>query len=162
MAQGLRRAVNAATAAQGKPPPCDWDAGTASSGPRKCGRPAKFTWADETARRDRPVCGIHARSAKAKFHGDVTPISAENPEDLAMGYPTRRQRATALVKAGFFAVLDPDARPLPGARDPRSYAAAKAWRDEDPKPSPLGRQHGRPLMTMLGEALGLGDENPEG
>lgn len=60
--------------------PCDYDTGTASSGPSKCGRPAKFTWADETSGKDRPVCGIHARSVKAKFHGDVTPITGESTE----------------------------------------------------------------------------------
>lgn len=80
MGQGLQRAVNAARASQGKPPPCDYDTGTASSGPSKCGRPSKFTWADETSGRDRPVCGIHARSVKAKFHGEVTPITDESTE----------------------------------------------------------------------------------
>lgn len=80
MGQGLQRAVNAARTSQGKPPLCDYDTGTAAFGPSKCLRPAKFTWADETSGRDRLVCGIHARSARIKWHDDVTPITGESME----------------------------------------------------------------------------------
>ena len=64
----------------GEPPaphqvPCDYDTGTAGSGPSKCGRPAKFLWADETRGADRPVCGIHARTARIKWHDEVWPLT---------------------------------------------------------------------------------------
>jgi hypothetical protein len=55
---------------------CDYDTGTAFSGPSKCGKTARFLWDDPTARKVRPVCGIHARSIRTKFHGadELTPI----------------------------------------------------------------------------------------
>ena len=60
---------------------CDYETGTAASGPKKCGKPSKFIWADETSRRDRRVCGIHARSARIKWHGDVRPLTALTSKD---------------------------------------------------------------------------------
>lgn len=65
-----------------KPPAatCDYDTGTASSGPSKCGKTARFLWDDVTARKVRPVCGIHARSVRSKFlpGGDsLSPIESE-------------------------------------------------------------------------------------
>ena len=80
MAEGLQRAVNAARATQGKPPLCDWDTGTAYAGPSKCLRPSKFIWADETSGKDRPVCGIHARSARIRMHAEVRPLAASGSE----------------------------------------------------------------------------------
>ena len=58
-------------------PSCDYDTGTAFIGPRKCGKPAKFIWDDTMAGRERLVCGIHARSARSKFHDTVRPIDGK-------------------------------------------------------------------------------------
>ncbi len=74
----VRREVDAARATAGKPPPCDYDTGTAYTGPGKCGRPSKFIWADETSGKDRPVCGIHARSARITMHGEVRPLAGKD------------------------------------------------------------------------------------
>jgi len=55
---------------------CDYDTGTAYSGPSKCPRPARFVWDDQAARKKRPVCGVHARSVRSKFGDSVTPIES--------------------------------------------------------------------------------------
>jgi hypothetical protein len=57
---------------------CDYDTGTAGSGPSKCGKPAKYIWRDpDSGWKDRPVCGTHARSAARKFSGGIRPIGKE-------------------------------------------------------------------------------------
>lgn len=50
---------------------CDYDTGTAASGPLKCGKPARYIWHDIDTREDRPVCGLHARMAEHKFCGEI-------------------------------------------------------------------------------------------
>lgn len=63
---------------------CDYDTGTAFSGPSKCGRTAKFLWDDPVARKVRPVCGTHARSVRSKFlpgGGSLTPIEPAKDAD---------------------------------------------------------------------------------
>jgi hypothetical protein len=48
----------------GSPPRCDWQMGTAFTGPRDCGRPAKFAVAPIVGVVSQYVCGIHARKAR--------------------------------------------------------------------------------------------------
>lgn len=61
-------------------PRCDWQTGTAFTGPRTCGRPAKWT-VDENGQRARIVCGIHKRSALALATRPVVVTSlADEPE----------------------------------------------------------------------------------
>jgi hypothetical protein len=59
------------------PNACDYDTGTAASGPAKCGKPPKYVWADPNDG-DRLVCGTHARSANRKFGGDIRPVKVED------------------------------------------------------------------------------------
>jgi len=57
---------------------CGYDTGTASSGPLKCGKPARFLW-DDPNDGERLVCGTHARSVRAKFlpsGGSLAPVGA--------------------------------------------------------------------------------------
>jgi hypothetical protein len=55
---------------------CDYDTGTAYSGPSTCGRNAKWEWDDPATQKRRPLCGIHKRSVEAKFQGEVRPINS--------------------------------------------------------------------------------------
>lgn len=79
-------------------PLCDYDTGTAGSGPSKCGRAALFVWVDPDGA-ERLVCRTHARSVRAKFlpgGGTLTPIAPEVPtvDDAAaqMALDALRQR----------------------------------------------------------------------
>lgn len=62
---------------------CGWDTGTVYTGPRICGKPAKYTATERGGRLVVPTtngkaCGVHARSARG--HGFVVePITEENP-----------------------------------------------------------------------------------
>lgn len=55
---------------------CGWATGTAFTGPRICGRTAKFTTDAPSAVNGR-VCGIHRRTASGWGH-TTAPISKEN------------------------------------------------------------------------------------
>jgi len=57
---------------------CDYDTGTAGSGPSKCGKPAQYIWHDIDSHDDRPVCGPHARKAERKFHGEIRPLPLQS------------------------------------------------------------------------------------
>lgn len=56
-------------------PTCIWQTGTVYTGPRTCGRPAKFTVESLWEHMTGPVCGIHARSAERRLAGKVEPLS---------------------------------------------------------------------------------------
>jgi hypothetical protein len=56
---------------------CDYDTDARMWVPSKCGDPAEFTWIDKAKGRDRPVCGIHARTVQMKWHDEVRPIGED-------------------------------------------------------------------------------------
>jgi len=63
------------------PASCDYDTGTAFSGPAKCGKTARFWWDDQTSGKKRPVCGVHARSVRSKFGDTLSPIVTAGEAD---------------------------------------------------------------------------------
>ncbi len=56
---------------------CDWDTGTVYTGPRICGKPAKFNAVDDSFDERRLVCGVHVRSAR-KLNYVVSPIDKQD------------------------------------------------------------------------------------
>ncbi len=64
---------------------CDQHAGTVYTGPMRCGKPAKFRLSGSPWSDVKLVCGIHARSIRARHWGTLDPLSAEPPPERGEG-----------------------------------------------------------------------------